>query len=167
MEEGTRRSKLAHAHALVGSVAILVWGIDLATKSWALQSLGPGRSVSVIPGLIRLQLISNSGAAFSFGEKMTWVFTVLATLVVVAAIWAIGRIRSRAWMVALGLVLGGALGNLTDRLCQPPSFGKGEVVDFIAYGTWFIGNVADIAICAAGAMILILTLRGVAIRGKP
>ncbi|MCL2788297.1 MAG: signal peptidase II [Micrococcales bacterium] len=153
------------ARVWLACVAALTFLVDLLTKIWALSHLDDGHTDTVIPGLIRLELIGNGGAAFSLGENMTWVFTVVATVISVAVVIAARHLASRPWGVAFGLVLGGALGNLVDRIARPPGFPQGHVVDFIAYGSWFIGNVADIAIVAAAGLVIVLAFRGVRARG--
>ena len=142
-------------------VAVVCLVVDQITKGWALRTLDDGHIVSLIPGVLRLELMHNSGAAFSFGSKVTWVFTALAAAVCVGLVMVSRRLISRGWAIALGLILGGAGGNLIDRLVRPPSPGKGYVVDFIGYGNLFIGNVADIAICGAAVLLTVLTVRGV------
>ncbi len=107
----------------------------------------------------------NSGAALSIASGMTWVFTVAAVGVSVVIIRVADRLGSRGWALALGLLLGGAVGNLVDRLVRPPGIGTGHVVDFLAYGGWFIGNVADIAIVVAAVLIVLLTLLGIGMDG--
>ena len=96
---------------------------------------------------------------------MTWVLTIVAAVVIVVVVRASRRIGSWAWAVALGLLLGGALGNLVDRLVREPGLARGEVVDFIAYADWFVGNVADIAIVSAAVLVVILAALGVHIDG--
>ena len=96
----------------------------------------------------RLSLIYNPGAAFSLGSGMTWIFAVVGVLAAAATIIFAVRLRGVRWGIALGLILGGAVGNLIDRLVNPPSFGHGHVTDFIAYGDLFVGNVADILVVA-------------------
>ena len=147
-------------------LAVLVVLIDQGTKWWAVTTLGDGRVVPVIGDLIRFVLVYNPGAAFSIGTEFTWVLAILAAAgAVVAAVFA-WRVRSVGWAVALGLLLGGALTHLGDRLFRDPGFGRGHVVDFIGYGSLFIGNVADIAIVAGAVMILILTLAGITPSGR-
>jgi signal peptidase II len=97
---------------------------------------------------------------------MTWVFTLAALVVSIVILRVAPRLGSRGWSVALGLLLGGALGNLADRLLREPGVGRGHVVDFIAYGDLFVGNVADIAIVAAAGLIILLSLRGIGVDGS-
>lgn len=114
--------------------------------------------------LLGLQLDYNSGAAFSIGEEHTWVFAVIAGLAAIGVSVAAYRTRTVVWVVVWGLLLGGAATHLSDRLFRAPGFARGHVVDFISYGNWFIGNVADIAIFAGAVMLLTLSLLGISMR---
>jgi signal peptidase II len=146
-------------------VAVGVYALDQVTKAMAVDRLSSGRTVPLLGELLQLRLIRNPGAAFSFATGMTWVLTLVALVVVVVVLRSSRRIGSLPWAVALGLLLGGALGNLTDRLAREPGFGRGHVVDFIAYWHLFIGNVADIAIVGAAALVLVLGVRGTTLDG--
>jgi signal peptidase II len=146
-------------------VAAVVYVLDQATKFWAIAALTDADPVDLVGSLIRLRLIRNPGAALSIGTGSTWLLTVVACVILVVAVRASRRIGSRAWAWALGLLLGGALGNLTDRLVREPGFAQGHVVDFIDYRV-FVGNVADIAIVTAALLIAVLTARGVALDGS-
>lgn len=137
------------------AVAVGVVAADQGSKLWALSRLAGNRVIALPGGWVDLRLISNPGAAFSVGGGATWLFTLLAAMAVVVVPWFAARARSRVQVLALGLLLGGAAGNLCDRLFRAPAPGLGRVVDFIDYHGWFIGNVADIAI-VAGAGILIV-----------
>ncbi|MEU7912736.1 signal peptidase II [Microbispora bryophytorum] len=109
----------------------------------------------------------NSGAGFSTGTGVTWVFT-LTTAAAVAGILYVGRrLQSTAWTFVLGALLGGATTHLLDRLFRPPAFAQGHVVDFIDYGGLFVGNVADIALVGGCAFLLLLSLREVPLGGVP
>ncbi|NYG05674.1 signal peptidase II [Phycicoccus badiiscoriae] len=151
---------------LMAAAAIAAYVADQLTKAWALASLEPGSPVDVVGGLIRLNLIRNAGAAFSIGNGATWVLTLIAFGVLVVIIRTARRIGSRGWAWALGLLLGGSLGNLTDRMIREPGPGRGHVVDFIDYFGLFIGNVADIAIVGSAAAIGLLAVRGIGVDGK-
>lgn len=146
------------------AVAVLV--IDQLTKIWAEAALVPGERTSILGDLLGLSLIHNPGAALSIATGMTWVLTIVATVVVVVVVRASRRIGSVGWAIALGLLLGGALGNLADRFLREPGFARGHVVDFIAYGNVFVGNVADIAIVAAAGLIIVASLRGIGLDGS-
>ncbi|MQA96476.1 MAG: signal peptidase II [Streptosporangiales bacterium] len=142
-------------------LAAVVLLADQASKLWAVSALSGGERVTVIPGLIRLRLLYNPGAAFSIGEGATWVFTIASAATVVGILYAARRLRSPAWTVVLGALLGGAFSHLLDRLFRPPAFARGHVVDFIDYGGLFVGNVADIALTCGCVLLALLTLRGV------
>lgn len=151
----TRSPKLM---ALVAGVALLALGLDLVTKWWALGNLEEGVQHSFVGNFITLQLIFNPGAAFSLGEGATIVFTCITVLVIGALIWFSTRVHEVIPAIIVGLLIGGAAGNLWDRLTQPPGFGRGHVVDFINYNNWFIGNVADIWIVVAAVGLLLWVL---------
>ena len=156
-----RASRLAWPAFAIAVVVIL---LDQGSKWWAESALGDGQTIPVIGDLIRFVLVYNPGAAFSIGSDFTWVFAVLAAGAVVWITMLTWRVESRGWMVALGLLLGGAVTHLGDRLFREPGFARGHVVDFIGYGNLFIGNVADIAIFAGAVMLAILTVMGVHLR---
>lgn len=145
------------------AVAVLV--VDQLTKVWAVQSLTEGVRTPLVGDLLGLTLLYNPGAALSIATGMTWVLTLAAATVSVVILRVANRLGSRGWAVGLGLLLGGALGNLVDRLFREPGFARGHVVDFIAYGELFVGNVADIAIVAAAGLIVLLSLRGIGVDG--
>ena len=140
--------------------AVLVVALDVFTKQWALSSLTPGVRHHVIDGWISLQLVFNPGAAFSLGEGYTWVLTLVVVAVTVGIAYYARRARTW-WSVALfGIALGGAIGNLLDRLFRAPGFGRGHVVDMINYHDWFVGNVADVAIVGSAAVFMLMSLLG-------
>lgn len=147
-------------------LAAVVLIVDQLTKMWAQSALEVGAAPKPFIGeLIQLRLIYNPGAALSIASGQTWILSLLSAAVVVFVIVTARKIRSTAWALALGLVLGGALGNLGDRLFREPGFLTGHVVDFIDYGP-FIGNVADIAIVVAAVLIGYLALRGIGPDGR-
>lgn len=139
----------------------LVWaGLDQATKVWAESALTRGEPVPVVGDLLQLHLTYNSGAAFSLGTGWTGVVTTIATLVSIAIVWQAFRTRSLAWALTLGLLLGGAVGNLVDRYFRPPSVGLGHVVDFLALPNFPVFNIADMGVTTAAVLIVVLSLRG-------
>ncbi len=150
---------------LLAVTAVVVYVADQLTKVLALQTLTPGEPVNVLGEFIRLNLIRNPGAAFSIADGATWVLTLVAFGVLVVIIRTARRIGSRGWAWALGLLLGGSVGNLTDRMTREPGPGRGHVVDFIDYFSLFIGNIADIAIVSAAVLIGVLALRGIGVDG--
>lgn len=140
--------------------AVLVVALDLFTKQWALNSLVPGEKHQLLGDAVSLQLVFNSGAAFSLLEGHTRVVTLVMAAVTVGIVWYARNART-GWAVALaGIALGGAVGNLIDRLFREPGFGRGHVVDFINYSDIFVGNVADIAIVGAAVVFMALSLFG-------
>ncbi|MFJ4436430.1 signal peptidase II [Streptomyces sp. NPDC088923] len=143
-------------------VAVLVYAIDLVSKLLVVARLeghGDG-SVQVIGDWLRLTAIRNSGAAFSMGEAYTIVFTVIAAGVIVVIARLARKLHSLPWAIALGLLLGGALGNLTDRIFRSPGVFRGAVVDFIAPKGYAVFNLADSAIVCGGILIVLLSFRG-------
>ncbi|PYF99820.1 lipoprotein signal peptidase [Georgenia satyanarayanai] len=150
---------------LLVALALGIAGIDQATKYLAEERLTQGVYIPLVGDLLGWQLIYNPGAAFSFGTGMTWVFTVIMVVVIVVVLRVARRLRSAAWALALGMLLGGAVGNLYDRLLREPGFARGHVVDFINYNGWFVGNVADIAIVLAAVLIAVLALLGIEVDG--
>lgn len=147
------------------SISAVVLVLDQLSKVWAVDALADGERRTLIGDLLGFQLVFNPGAALSIATGMTWLLTIVATVVIVVIVRASRRIGSAAWAVALGLLLGGALGNLVDRLVREPGFARGHVVDFIAYVDWFVGNVADIAIVVAAVLVVILAATGIHIDG--
>lgn len=158
-----RRRRLFLALAVV---AVLAYATDQLTKVVALEVLADGRPRPLIGDFIRFKLIGNPGAALSLGAGNTWVMTIIAAGVLLAIVFVSKDLGSRAWALALGLLLGSALGNLTDRFVRPPGGGEGHVVDFIDYNQWFIGNVADIWIVSAAGLIVVLALLGIGVDGR-
>lgn len=153
---------------------MLVLAADQLAKYLALENLPYQEPVEVLGDFLSFYLTRNPGAAFSLGEEVTWIFTIALAAVAVVIGWlAARRVRSRLWAVALGLLLGGVLGNLTDRLFRDPGFGVGHVVDFInTPWMWFfpgmspaIYNVADIFIVCDMIAIALLVLVGVHMDG--
>ncbi|MFD4181920.1 signal peptidase II [Rhodococcus sp. NPDC058514] len=142
------------------AIAALILGLDLITKILAVRHIEPGNPISVIGDVVTLTLVRNPGAAFSMATGMTWVLTLVAIGVVIGVI-KIGRtLRSPWWALGLGLVLGGALGNLIDRLFRAPGPLQGHVVDFVSVGWWPVFNVADSAIVCGAILLVALTLFG-------
>ena len=106
---------------------------------------------------LSLSLVHNSGAAFSFAAGKTWILTIFTVVIIGVLVVMARRVRRASTLLAIALLAGGAVGNLIDRLTAEPGFGVGHVTDFIAYGNWFVGNVADIWI-VLGAPLLALAL---------
>jgi signal peptidase II len=146
-------------------VAVPVYVGDQLTKAWAAANLQPDQPRRLIGSLLQLNLTRNSGAAFSIGTGATWILTVIAFSVVVFVVITARRLGSRGWALALGLLLAGSVGNLTDRLFRAPGPGRGQVVDFLQLPHYPIFNLADSAIVCAAVLIAVLAFRGVGIDG--
>ncbi|MEJ3405994.1 signal peptidase II [Rathayibacter sp. YIM 133350] len=156
------------ALAVLAAVALCAYGLDQFSKYLVVTHLTEGESVPVLGPVLQLLFVRNAGAAFSLASGMTWIFTIVATAVIVFIVWFAGRIRSVAWAIVFGLLLGGVLGNLTDRLLRDPGFGVGHVIDFIST-PWLVPaiyNVADSCIVSSMVLFLILSLRGIGLDGK-
>jgi signal peptidase II len=148
------------------AVATIVYVLDQGSKWWAEQSLSGGPPREVLGELLQLRLTYNPGAAFSLGTGYTVVLTVIALVVIGVCLTLARRLGSTGWAVALGLLLGGALGNVTDRIFRSPAPFRGHVVDFIELPHWPVFNIADSAISVAAALFVALSLRGVHLDGR-
>ena len=153
---------------LFAVVAIGGLTLDVTTKIIAVTLLDPQRPIALLNGLLTLRLIRNSGAAFSLGEQFTYVFALLAVGVVVFVVVRLApRIGHPAWSVALGLLVAGVSGNLTDRIFRAPGPLRGHVVDFLQLPYWPIFNVADMCISSAAVLIMILAvIKGIGLNGQ-
>jgi signal peptidase II len=160
-EESAAKETLRRRRVLLLlGVALLAYLIDLGSKLLVVARLEGHQPIDVIGDIVTFQVIRNGGAAFGMGQAMTVVFTVIATSVIVV-IWRIARkLYSLPWAIALGLLLGGALGNLTDRLFRSPEVFRGHVVDFISVQHFAVFNLADSAIVCGGILVVLLSFRG-------
>lgn len=141
-------------------VACAIYIADLVTKVLAVEFIDPSAPISIVGDTVTLTLVRNPGAAFSMATGMTWLLSLVAIAVVIGVI-RIGRtLRSTWWVLGLGLVLGGALGNLTDRVFRSPGPLQGHVVDFVSVGWWPVFNVADSAVVCGAILLVALTLFG-------
>ncbi|GAA3607049.1 hypothetical protein GCM10022419_109960 [Nonomuraea rosea] len=161
-------------------LAAVIYTADLITKTVVLRTLEGEAPLVVIQDVLQFRVIFNSGAAFSIGTGMTFIFTLIAAGVVAAIVRTARKLGSRSWAITLGLLLGGALGNLTDRLLRYPSgIGRptqfqGHVVDFIEVlpghfpiiDYFPVFNIADSAIVCGGILAVILAWRNVQIDGS-
>ncbi|PVE78893.1 signal peptidase II [Microbacterium testaceum] len=158
----------AAAGIVIAILAVVVLAADQLAKTVAIDSLPPERVVPVIGEALQFYLVRNPGAAFSLGEGVTWIFTIALAIVAGIIVYlAARRVHSRLWAVVLGLLLGGVLGNLTDRLLREPGFPVGHVVDFIST-PWMmpaIYNVADVFIVSMIISVAILVLFGLRLDG--
>jgi signal peptidase II len=150
---------------LLAAIAVCVLLLDFATKSIAVAQLEGKEPVRILGGLIYLQLLRNGGAAFSMATGYTWILTIVAIAVVVVIVRVARKLHSTGWAIALGLVLGGAMGNLFDRLFRAPGPLLGHVVDMVSPfapdGRGFaVFNLADSAITIGGILLVLLALLG-------
>jgi signal peptidase II len=145
---------------LLLSVAAVVLTLDIVTKVLAVKLLPPGQPVSIIGDTVTWTLVRNSGAAFSMATGYTWVLTLIATGVVVGIFWMGRRLVSPWWAVGLGLILGGATGNLVDRFFRAPGPLRGHVVDFLSVGWWPVFNVADPSVVGGAILLVALSVFG-------
>ena len=141
---------------LLLAVAAVVLVLDIITKVIAVKVLTPGQPVPIIGDTVTWTLVRNSGAAFSMATGYTWILTLIATGVVVGIFWMGRRLVSPWWAIGLGMILGGATGNLVDRFFRSPGPLQGHVVDFLSIGWWPVFNVADPSV--VGGAILLVTL---------
>jgi signal peptidase II len=149
---------------LVGT-ALLVLTLDIVTKVTVVATLSDRSPIRLLGGFLTLLVSRNPGAAFSIGTSMTVVFSAIAVGVIAVILRTSRRIRSVPWAVALGLLLGGATGNLTDRIFRYPGLFRGYVVDWIEVPHWPVFNLADSAIVCGGVLAVLLSIRGLRLDG--
>jgi signal peptidase II len=150
---------------LVAGIAAAVLVTDVVTKLVAVAKLAHRDRVTVVPHVLWLTFTRNAGAAFSVGTGATVLFTVVAVSVVIVIVRTARSLVSAGWAVALALMLGGALGNLSDRLFRSPGPLRGHVVDWIELPHWPVFNIADSAIVVGGLLAVLLALRGIEMDG--
>lgn len=161
------RARRIWSLAIMFCVAIAVLAADAISKAQVLARLPGHQPVRLLHGLITLDLTFNPGAAFGVGTPYTAVIALIVCGVIVSIIRTARKLRSLSWTIALGLLLGGALGNLGDRLFRPPGPFRGDVVDWInlPHFPWTF-NLADASITCAAVLIAVLAMRGVRIDGR-
>ena len=152
-------SRPRRAALVLFAVAALVVAIDQVTKALVVSNLREGESRRVIGGVLSWTLQRNPGSAFGLFRHLPVLFTVLAALIALAIVVRAPRVHNRLTGVALGLVLGGALGNLVDRIARPPGAFRGRVIDFIDLHWWPVFNVADSAVVIGAVLLLISSYR--------
>jgi signal peptidase II len=162
---GARKGGSGKLLALLSGVAAVGLALDVVTKIAVVANLEGNPPVKVLGGLFYLDVLRNPGAAFSMATGMTWLLALLAIAVVGVIVWLAPKLRSPGWAVGLGLVLGGACGNLGDRLFRAPGPLQGHVVDFLSFlapgGHVFpVFNVADSCITCGGILVVLLSLLG-------
>ncbi|WP_255305223.1 signal peptidase II [Microbacterium sp. 3J1] len=164
---GRRPLRRSAAGALVAVLAAVVLAADQFVKHLTIQNLPLQEPVPVLGEFLQLYYVRNPGAAFSLGSDVTWIFTIALAVVAGVIVWKAFGLRSRLWAVVLGCLLGGVLGNLTDRLLREPGFPMGHVVDMISM-PWMmpaIFNVADIFIVSGMISVALLVVFGLRFDG--
>lgn len=146
-------------------IALTVVTLDVITKVLVVEMIAPGENIRILGGVLYLTHIRNPGAAFSMGTGLTWLLASIAIVVVIFIIRLAPKLRSTPWAMCLGLVLGGALGNLADRVFRAPGVMRGHVVDFLSVFApnaqrFPAFNVADMAITCGGIVLVALALCG-------
>jgi signal peptidase II len=147
-------------------VAAFVIAADVISKAVVVARMPRHAPIRLLDGLLTITLTRNAGAAFSIGTSMTIVFTAIAVGVIVHILRAARHLRSAGWAITLGLLLGGATGNLLDRIFRAPGPFQGHVVDWIELPHWPVFNLADSSIVFAGVLVVLLALRGIRLDGS-
>ncbi len=142
-------------------VALLVWITDVATKIWAVNSLSHRGSVKIIGSFFQLNFVRNSGAAFSFAPGATLFLSIFGIVILLGIAYYAVSLTSKGWALVLGLVMGGILGNLTDRIFREPGLLRGHVIDWLQLPHWPIFNIADSAIVIAAVISMVLSARNI------
>lgn len=155
----------ARLTALFALVAAAAYALDLGSKLLVVDRLTGHPDVRVVGDLLVLHLVRNPGAAFSTGTRYTLLLTLVAMAAVLVILWFSRKLGSVGWAVALGLLLAGVSGNLTDRIFRAPGPLRGHVIDFLMLPHWPVFNVADMCINVAAALILVQAFRGLRIDG--
>jgi signal peptidase II len=147
------------------ATALTVLALDIVSKITVVATLSDRQPVRLLGGFLTLLVSRNPGAAFSIGTSMTVVFSVIAVSVILVILRTSRRIRSVPWAITLGLLLGGATGNLLDRIFRSPGLFRGYVVDWIELPHWPVFNLADSAIVCGGVLAVLLSMRGTRLDG--
>jgi len=150
---------------LLIAVALFVIAADVISKAVVVAKMAAHPPIRLLGGALTITLTRNGGAAFSIGTSMTIVFTAIALGVVVYILRAARNLRSIGWAITLGLLLGGATGNLIDRIFRAPGAFQGHVIDWIELPHWPVFNLADSAIVCAGVLVVLLALLGIRLDG--
>jgi signal peptidase II len=156
-------------HRRVGvliAVAVAIIGLDIASKVTVVATLSNRAPIRLLGGFLKLRVDRNPGAAFSFAPGLTILFSLIAIAVIVVILRSSRRIRSLSWAITLGLLLGGATGNLIDRIFRSPGLFRGWVVDWIQVPHWPVFNLADSAIVCGGILAVLLSARGIRLDGQ-
>ena len=161
MQAEGRTALTVRTWRILFSVAWTVWILDLATKIWAVNNLSFKSNIKVFGEFFQLTLIRNPGAAFSFATGATIFLSLFSLVVMVVVLYYSPKITSRGWAVVLGLVLGGILGNMVDRIFREPGVLRGHVIDWLQLPNWPVFNIADMAIVTAALLSMVLTARNI------
>jgi signal peptidase II len=145
-------------------IAVAVLALDITSKLLVVANLSD-RQIRLLGGFLTLRESRNPGAAFSLGTSLTLLYSLIAVTVIVVILRTSRRIRSVPWAICLGLLLGGATGNLIDRIFRSPGLFRGWVVDWIQVPHWPVFNLADSAIVCGGILAVLLSARGVHLDG--
>ncbi|MFF7418795.1 signal peptidase II [Streptomyces smyrnaeus] len=159
-EESSAPERRRRRIGVLVSVAGLALALDLVSKLLVVAKLENHAPIELLGSWLQLNVIRNPGAAFGLGEALTLLLTAIAVTVVVVIARIARKLYSTPWAIALGLLLGGACGNLTDRIFRAPGVFQGAVVDFIAPKHFAVFNLADSAIVCGGILIVLLSFRG-------
>lgn len=147
--------------AKIALIASLVVVLDRLSKIWAENNLVEGVSQPFIGELLQLHLVFNPGAAFSIFTNATWIFTIFSTAVSIFIFYKSKEITSKPWQIGAGGILGGAIGNLIDRVINEPGFPNGHVTDFLQLPYWPVFNIADSAVFVSAFFLMFLSVRGI------
>lgn len=135
--------------------------VDQGAKYLAIQNLEPYQPVQVFGEFLKFNLVYNDSAAFSIGFGITWIFTILSSAATIVLLWLSRKIETRGWAIMAGVLLGGVVGNLIDRVTREPGFAVGHVVDFLQLPLGFaVFNIADMAIVIVASLTVIRVMRG-------
>ncbi len=160
MQAKRRTTLTSPARKRIAITVFLVFALDNVSKSLAIKFLHD-QPVQILGRFLTLHLRFNSGAAFSLGTSRTLVFSSIAIAAVAGLLVYAKRVTNAWWALALGLILGGVLGNLSDRIFRPPGFLQGQVVDWIELPHWPTFNVADSSIVGAAVLVVLLSARNI------
>src|ERR1700747_3775337 len=150
---------------LLLAVGAFVLAADVFSKAVVVATMPGPPNIRLLGGALTITRTRNGGAAFSIGTSMTIVFTVIALGVVIYILRTARNLRSIGWAITVGLLLGGATGNLLDRIFRAPGLFQGHVVDWIQLPAWPVFHLADSAIVCAGVLVVLLALRGIRMDG--
>ncbi len=161
MQAEGRTALTVRTWRILFSVAWVVWILDLATKIWAVNNLSFKSNIKVIGEFFQLTLVRNPGAAFSFATGATIFLSLFSLIVMIVVLYYSPKITSRGWAVVLGLVLGGILGNMVDRIFREPGVLRGHVIDWLQLPNWPVFNIADMAVVSAALLSMVLTAKNI------